>query len=192
MTTEDIVRQRASNQCETCSSANGLGLYVVGPSAEESAETSAYLCETCRLQLSGEEDADPDHWRCLNDAIWSEVDVVKVIAWRMLWRLKDEGWPLDLLDMMYMEEELLAWAREGVSSQETSGPVHKDSNGSVLHAGDQVTLIKDLPVKGAGFTAKRGTAVRNISLVEGNPEHIEGKVNGQQIVILTKFVKRNN
>jgi len=48
-----------------------------------------------------------------------------------------------------------------------------------------------LNVKGAGFTAKRGTAVRNISLVPDTPGHIEGRVNGQQIVILTKFVKRS-
>jgi len=68
---------------------------------------------------------------------------------------------------------------------------HQDSNGAVLEAGDTVTLIKDLNVKGAGFTAKRGTAVRNISLVADNPGHIEGRVNGQQIVILTQFVKKS-
>jgi protein PhnA len=69
---------------------------------------------------------------------------------------------------------------------------HIDSNGVVLQAGDTVVLVKDLDVKGAGFTAKRGTAVRGISLVADNPEHIEGRVNGQQIVILTKFVKKSN
>jgi len=52
-------------------------------------------------------------------------------------------------------------------------------------------LIKDLNVKGGGFTAKRGTAVRGISLVADNAEHIEGRVSGQQIVILTKFVKKS-
>ena len=51
-------------------------------------------------------------------------------------------------------------------------------------------LIKDLPVKGAGFTAKRGTAVRGISLVLDNAAHIEGRVEGQRIVILTEFVKK--
>jgi len=61
-----------------------------------------------------------------------------------------------------------------------------------LAAGDTVTLIKDLNVKGAGFTAKRGTAVRGIALVADKAEHIEGKINGQQIVILTKFVKKSN
>jgi len=51
-------------------------------------------------------------------------------------------------------------------------------------------LIKDLPVKGGGFTAKRGTAVTRISLVADNPTHIEGRVEGQRIVILTEFVKK--
>ena len=73
-----------------------------------------------------------------------------------------------------------------------SSITHKDSNGTFLAAGDTVTLIKDLTVKGAGFTAKRGTAVRNISLVENNPKQLEGRVNGTQIVILTEFVKRAN
>ena len=59
-----------------------------------------------------------------------------------------------------------------------------------LAQGDTVVLIKDLPVKGANFTAKRGTAVRGISLVLDNPAHIEGRVEGQRIVILTEFVKK--
>ena len=51
-------------------------------------------------------------------------------------------------------------------------------------------MIKDLDVKGTSFTAKRGTAVRGISLVADNPEQIEGRVNGTQIIILTKYVKK--
>ncbi|MCF8466543.1 MAG: alkylphosphonate utilization protein [Sneathiella sp.] len=69
---------------------------------------------------------------------------------------------------------------------------HLDSNGVALSSGDTVILIKDLNVKGAGFTAKRGTAVRSISLVPDNAAHIEGRVEGQQIVILTEFVKKTN
>lgn len=51
-------------------------------------------------------------------------------------------------------------------------------------------MIKDLDVKGTSFTAKRGTLVRNISLDMDNHEHIEGRVNGTRIVILTKYVKK--
>ncbi|MCK4743066.1 MAG: alkylphosphonate utilization protein [Sulfuriflexus sp.] len=111
----------------------------------------------------------------------------------MLTRLRSEGWPQDLLDMFYLDEDTLNWAQaagDGVSDEDTVK--HLDCNGVTLDAGDTVTLIKDLTVKGANFTAKRGTAVRNISLVSDNAEHIEGRVNGQQIVILTKFVKKSN
>jgi len=67
---------------------------------------------------------------------------------------------------------------------------HRDSNGVPLVQGDTVVLTRDLPVKGAGFIAKRGTAVRGISLVADNPAHIEGRVEGQRIVILTGFVRK--
>lgn len=116
-----------------------------------------------------------------------------MIAWRMLTRLGSEDWARKLLEMLYLEEDILAWAKAegGTSGDDNSAVEHKDGNGAMLTAGDTVTLIKDLNVKGAGFTAKRGTAVRNISLVHDNAEHIEGRVNGQQIVILTEFVKKS-
>lgn len=60
-----------------------------------------------------------------------------------------------------------------------------------VSAGDAVTLAKDLNVKGAGFTAKRGIAVRNISLVHENPAQIKGRVNDQRIVILTEFAEKS-
>lgn len=94
---------------------------------------------------------------------------------------------------MYLEEDVLSWAKatgEG-NHDEDASVVHKDSNCVALSAGDTVVLIKDLVVKGANFTAKRGTTVRSISLVPDTPEHIEGRVNGQQIVILTEFVKKS-
>ena len=75
-------------------------------------------------------------------------------------------------------------------AQQLTGAAHRDSNGAVLAQGDTVILIKDLPVKGAGFTAKRGTAVRGISLVADNAGQIEGRVEAQRIVILTEFVKK--
>ena len=109
----------------------------------------------------------------------------------MLHHLKAEGWPQDLLDMMYMEEEVKAWAKAGISEEtETKGLVHRDSNGVVLEAGDSVVLIKDLKVKGSSMVAKQGTAVRRISLDHENEKYIEGKVDGQQIVLVTDYVKK--
>lgn len=95
--------------------------------------------------------------------------------------------------MLYLDENTLHWAQaSGEGDSAEPNVKHVDTNGTALEAGDTVTLIKDLNVKGANFTAKRGTAVRGISLVADNSEQIEGKVNGQQIVLLTKFVKKSN
>jgi len=109
----------------------------------------------------------------------------------MLHQLRSEGWTQDLLDMMYLEEDELKWAQSTLLADGEEAIIHKDSNGVTLSAGDAVVLIKDLDVKGANFTAKRGTAVRNISLDHENANHIEGKVNGQHIVILTQYVKKS-
>ena len=52
-------------------------------------------------------------------------------------------------------------------------------------------LTQVLNVKGANFMAPKGTIVKKIKLVHDNTEQIEGKVNEQTIVILTKFVKKS-
>jgi protein PhnA len=191
MSTEQALQARSESKCELCGATEDLAVYEVPPDSDGSADQSVLLCATCREQIEEPDTVDVNHWRCLNESMWSQVPAVQVMAWRMLTRLSSEGWPQELLDMLYLDDETLAWAKasgEGASDDDTVR--HVDSNGAVLEAGDTVTLIKDLNVKGANFTAKRGTAVRGISLVADNPEHIEGKVNGQQIVILTKFVKK--
>ncbi len=188
MSVEKILNDRSGSQCELCGATDGLGVYEVPPPPNSGAEDSILICETCRDQIETPENVDVNHWRCLNDSMWSETTAVQVVAWRMLTRLREEGWPQDLLDMLYLEDEALTWAKATGEGEDTLKYV--DCNGAVLSAGDTITVIKDLDVKGTGFTAKRGTAVRNISLVADNNEQIEGKVNGTQIVILTKYVKK--
>lgn len=193
MSIEKDLKTRSDSKCELCGSDNGLSAYEVPPESDGSVDQSVLLCQTCRDQIENPEKVDANHWRCLNDSMWSQVPAVQVMAWRMLTRLRGEGWPQDLLDILYLDDETLAWAQATGEGQEKDETLkHLDSNGAVLEAGDTVTLVKDLNVKGANFTAKRGTAVRNISLVRDNPEQIEGRVEGQQIVILTKFVKKSN
>ena len=144
---------------------------------------SAALCETCVMQLTGK--PDPNHWRGLAGAMWSEEPAVQVLAARMLLRLSEHDWARDLTEQLYLDDETRTWA-DNVAYVTN----HRDSNGVPLAVGDTVILIKDLPVKGAGFTAKRGTSVRGISLMVGNDAHIEGRVHGQRIVILMEFVKK--
>lgn len=187
---EKELAARSNGQCELCGSTEGLQSFVVTPRKGTSIDECICTCGNCHAQLSGSTVFDVNHWRCLNDSMWSEVPAVKVVAWRMLNRLKGEGWPNDLLDMMYMEDETLVWAKDGFDDGSEEKVVHRDSNGAVLEAGDTVVIIKDLNVKGSSLVAKRGTAVRNITLVHDNPEQIEGKVEGQRIVILTQYVKK--
>lgn len=193
MNLEKALQERSESKCELCSATENLGVYEVPPNSDASIKQSVYICGVCREQIEDPEKVDVNHWRCLNDSMWSQIPAVQVVAWRMLTRLIAEGWPQDLLDMLYLDEQTLIWAQaSGVAQDEDHAVKHIDSNGALLETGDTVTLIKDLTVKGANFTAKRGTSVRGISLVVDNSEHIEGRVNGQQIIILTKFVKKSS
>lgn len=193
MAIESDLMSRSESKCELCTATEQLSVYEVAPAPDGRADTAVLLCNNCLSQFEGTKDIDLNHWRCLNDSMWSQVPEVQVMVWRMLTKLSNEAWPQELLDMIYLHEETLAWAQAGAAdtSGESAVSEHKDCHGAKLAAGDTVTLTKDLTVKGAGFTAKRGTAVRSISLVPTNVEHIEGRVNGQQIVILTKFVKKS-
>ncbi|MCK0130018.1 PhnA domain-containing protein [Flavobacteriaceae bacterium F08102] len=191
MSVESKLMDRSGSSCELCGSTQNLSVYEVPPVSTGGIDGSALLCDVCKSQIEDPSLMDVNHWRCLNDSMWSEFTPVKVLAWRMLSRLKNEGWPQDLLDMLYLEEDELKWAQAtGEGLEESEKIIHRDSNGVILSAGDNVVLIKDLQVKGSSMVAKRGTTVRRISLDNENAEYIEGKVDGQQIVIITKYVKK--
>lgn len=188
MNTKAELIRRSQNKCELCSSQNPLSRFVVPP---EDKDAAIYICGTCQQQIDGSQALDRHHWHCLTQCMWSEVAAVQVVAWRMLQKLHSEVWAQDCLETLYLDEETLAWAQSGQFDDSDESIKHLDANGVTLETGDAVTLIKDLNVKGTSLTAKRGTVVRKISLVGDNPEQIEGRINGQQIVILTQFVKKN-
>jgi protein PhnA len=184
MSIQESIIKRANNCCELCNSTENLEIYEVLPS-DGSVEEAILVCSICQEQLKDNSKIDENHWHCLNDAMWSEVNAVKVVAFRMLTILKKQ----DMLDMIYLEDTILNWAKKGLEAEENK-IIHKDANGVILNVGDTVSILKDLEVKGAGFTAKRGTAVRNIGLPQDDESHIEGRVNGTKIMILTKYLKK--
>ena len=171
----DELVTRSGGQCEFCNATEQLASVTLTD------DDQILLCLICR----GELDAPKGHWHCLQGAAWSEVPSVQVAVWQKLAEI-DEAWAADTREMMVVDPEALS----RLASVNQPQDIHRDSNGMQLAHGDTVVLVKDLPVKGAGFTAKRGTAVRNIGLVPDNAAHIEGRVDGQRIVILTEFVKR--
>ena len=95
-----------------------------------------------------------------------------------------------MADDEYVYDEATGeWRPAGDAHAAGEARVVRDAAGTPLADGDAVTLIKDLEVKGGGFTAKRGTLVKGIRLTN-NPLHIEGKVNGVQIVLVAAYLKK--
>jgi len=192
MSLEKELEKRSGSHCELCGSESANTAYPVPDSPGKKTEHHVWVCPVCLQQLNDAGTVDDNHWRCLNESIWSEVPAVKVLSWRMLHKLKNLDWVPDLLDIAYLDEETLEWAKASGDDKDPGDRVtHLDCFGAVLSNGDNVVLVKTLDVKGATFSAKLGTVVRKIRLVEDNPEQIEGKVNGSQIVILTKYVRKS-
>ena len=185
--TEKRLRDRSGSICEISGSEENLVVYLVAPKTEATPENCILITKTLKDQIENLDTTNPNDWRGLSDSMWNENLPVQIVSWRMLARLKNH----DLLDMMYLDEDALEWAKATGEGEDEEGKIiHKDSNGNVLLDGDSVVLIKDLDVKGANFTAKRGAAVHNIKLVWDNADQIEGRVEGQHIVILTQYVKK--
>lgn len=84
------------------------------------------------------------------------------------------------------------WNPDEVSADGPEGLVVRDANGNLLQDGDDVIIIKDLPVKGASKSIKVGTKVSKIRLVEGD-HNIDCKVPGFGAMGLkSEFVKKAN
>lgn len=191
MSLEKQLQDRSGNQCELCTGKLNLSVYEVPPISISNIDNTIYVCETCKSQLNKTEQINPDHWRVLGDTMWSETPAVQVVAWRMLSRLRNESWALDHLDILYLDDENLEWAKKtGDHEQDATVEFHQDSNGTRLYEGDTVVLIKTLDVKGSSVNAKLGTVVKNIRLDPNNTDYIEGKIDGQTIVILTKYLRK--
>lgn len=190
MSLEQQLLKRSENKCELCGGDNPK-LYEIQPQDYATAETCIVICDKCRAQIDKKEELDSKHWQCLTTSMWSEVPAVQVVSWRMLNRLRNESWAADALDMMYLDDDKLEWAKaSGDHENDSAVDLHRDCNGAVLQSGDTVVLIKSLDVKGSTLNAKMGTVVKNIRVVEENTEQIEGRIEGQTIVILTKYVRK--
>lgn len=191
MRQDELLAKRSGNQCELCAATDNLKIYEVPP-ATGNMEDAILVCPKCLAQIEKKEELDSAHWQqCLSTSMWSEVIPVQVMSWRMLNRLRNESWAAEQLDMMYLADEQLAWAKAtGDHENDGSVELHRDCYGAILQNGDNVVLTKSLDVKGSTVNAKVGTVIHNIRLVSSNTEQIEGRIEGQQIVILTKYLRK--
>ena len=179
---------RSEGKCELCGATEGLVVHDLRPNLPATLASAVLVCGTCSDGISDPK-ASPNHWHCLRESIWNEHDAVKVLAFRILKGMGDHALAQDLLGQIYLDPEVETWASASPQSGEDVTLKVVDSNGTPLETGDTVTLIKDLEVKGANFTAKRGTTVKGISLTD-DPKYVEGKVNGIRIVLVAAYLKK--
>ena len=100
----------------------------------------------------------------------------------------DEDYVFDEASGEWMPASELA-AKQGAAG-DADGVEVRDAVGNLLADGDQVTLIKDLTVKGAGQTLKRGTLIKSIRLT-GDAQEIDCKFDGiKGLVLRAEFVRK--
>ena len=191
MSVTNQLKNRCNNTCEICSTeTEDVKAFAVAPKQDNDADNCVALCATCNEQIASNNYTNANYWRCTTGSIWSEIPAVQTLSYKILVALKSEAWATECLDSVYVDENIIEWAtaEDRMAAEKV---VHKDSNGTVLEHGDTVVLIQNLNVKGANFIAPKGTIVRKIRLVHDNAEQIEGKVEGDTIVILTKYVRKS-
>ena len=177
--------QRNQNLCELCNTNNAAHEFTVSPKNDDTIDHQVALCDECLHKM--DEERQSHYWRILEGSIWSMEPAVQALSFRLLQKFKEEDWANNLINSIDLDEAVVTWA---MSAYEVAD-VHKDAFGNVLENGDNVVLTQALNVKGTNFTASKGTVVKRIKLIHDNPEQIEGKINEQSIVILTKFTKKS-
>jgi protein PhnA len=184
MSMNSSLSQRSSNLCELCTANIPSHQYTVSPKSDDNIENQVALCDTCNSEINNPQNTF--HWRCLEGSIWNPEPSVQALSYRLLKQIEGQEWAENLLSSVDIDESVINWALSALIVAE----VHKDAFGNTLKNGDNVVLTQALNVKGTSFTAAGGTVVKRIKLVHDNIEQIEGKINDQTIVILTKFVKK--
>lgn len=107
--------RRAASACELCAAAGvPLQTLEVPPLPQEPEfERCVMLCARCAAGVQGGP-LDATSWRFLETAMWAEIPAVQVLAVRSLRRLAPQAsWAQDALDMLYLDDEVRAWADEG-------------------------------------------------------------------------------
>ncbi|MFT5718396.1 MAG: protein PhnA, partial [Oleiphilaceae bacterium] len=73
MTIEQTLLARSGSKCELCNSETNLSVYEVPPLTDANADNCVLVCDTCLDQIENPENVNPNHWRCLNDSMWTAV-----------------------------------------------------------------------------------------------------------------------
>lgn len=192
MSIEQSIISRATNSCEVCQNNTPEHLFTIHPDKDITEENTVYVCSACHGPLSLQETFKSEDWTFIAHSIWSELPAVQIIAYRVLNGLKSETWAQEALDMMYLEDSIKEKADMFEYLASMVQERHRDSLGQELFDNDTVVLTKTLDVKGSTLKASLGTVIKNIRLDKNNTDYIEGKIEGQSIMILTKYLRKQN
>ncbi len=190
MAIQKNLAERSNNECELCNKHDTETVgYAIPPKDDSSPDHQIVVCTTCLDKITSNDFADAEYWRFVTGTIWSEVPAVQTMSYKILTKLEATDWAGETLESVFLEDNIIEWAK---AEDELAQEPHKDCFGALLAQGDNVVLTQNLNVKGTSFTAQKGTVVKNIRLVHDDSTHVEGKVNGTTIYILTKYLKKGS
>lgn len=103
--------RRSGSRCELCmASGTRLSAFEIPPVVDlPDSGRCIFICDTCLSGISNPLKLN-DHWRCLNESIWSETKPVKILSAILLKKISEEkSWAGDLLDDVYLDEDDIEW-----------------------------------------------------------------------------------
>lgn len=110
---KNLVR-RSGSSCEICASTGTpLGIYEIPPAPiEPDYDRCLFICEECRDRLGNPDRLVSDHFRCLNNTVWSEVAAIQALSIRILRIIAEKHhWAEELLDQVYPDPEIEEMSR---------------------------------------------------------------------------------
>ena len=126
--TEKRLKDRSGSVCEISGSDENLVVYLVEPKTEDIPENCILITKNLKDQIENPETMNPNDWRGLSDSMWNENLPVQIVSWRMLARLKN----IDLLDMMYLDEDALEWAKATGEADDDEGKIIQEGSHNQL------------------------------------------------------------
>lgn len=180
----ELLKARSGGICELCGEGEAVVAFAVSPKNNDRIEHEVAICQACE---QGIREGSAERWQCLAGSIWNPEPAVQALSYRLLYQHRDKEWASEIMNSTELDEAVLVWAMDAFQTEAK----HLDANGAELNNGDTVVLTQVLNVKGANFMAPKGTIVRKIRLVPDDNTQIEGKINEQTIVILTKYVRKS-
>lgn len=103
--------RRSGSKCELCRSGGiKLNVFEIPPAPEEpDTDHCLFLCDTCSTGIMNPLKLE-DHWRCLNESIWSDISPVRILSIILLKKISvARSWAGDLLEDVYLDEEDEEW-----------------------------------------------------------------------------------